>query len=279
MSEYYQKLDLPHFDYQPTEVPGLGRTRFRGPVPDLAQPYLACIGAAQTFGRFTAQPYPAALAAGLGVAALNLGIGGVGPRYWLQPELLAVVRRARLVVVQIMAGRSASNSLFDNSASGDLKGRLRATGETLRFEQFLERLVAQGDRAVLERVVAETRADYVAAMRALGAALAPVPTVLLWFSSRRPEYTPDYRSAFGILQAFPQLLDRGVVDAIRPAFSAYVESVCALGIPQVLWPSGGPVDGTELGQDGMLRNRYYPSPEMHGHAAAALLPVCRQLLG
>lgn len=279
MSEYYQKLDLPHFDYHPSEVPGLGRTRFRGPVPDLTQPYFACIGAAQTFGRFTERPYPAALAAELGMSALNLGIGGVGPRYWLQPQPLAVLRGARMVVVQIMAGRSASNSLFDNSASGDLKGRLRATGETMRFEQFLERLVAQGDREVLERVVAETRADYAASMRELGAALTSVPTVLLWFSSRRPEYVPDYRSLFGILQAFPQLLDRGVVEAIRPAFSAYVESVCALGIPQSLWPSTQPVDGTELGPDGMLRNRYYPSPQMHEHAAAALLPVCRQLLG
>lgn len=278
MSEYYQKLDQPHFDYQPTEVPGLGRTRFRGPVPDLTAPYFACIGAAQTFGRFTENPYPAALARALGLPALNLGIGGVGPRYWLQPELLAVVRRARLVVVQIMAGRSASNSLFDNSAGGDLKGRLRATGETMRFEQFLEQLVAQGDRGVLERVVAETRADYTASMHALGAALAPVPTVLLWFSHRRPEYQPDYRSAFGILQAFPQLLDRGVVDAIRPVFSAYVESVCAQGIPQPLWQSDAPLDGAERGPDGMLRNRYYPSPAMHEHAAAALLPVVRQLL-
>jgi hypothetical protein len=29
---------------------------------------------------------------------------------------------------------------------------------------------------------------------------------------------------------------------------------------------------------GLLRNSYYPSPEMHDEAARLLLPVCRRLL-
>jgi hypothetical protein len=279
MSEYYQQLDRPHFDYQLGTVPGLGATRFRGPIPDLGRPFVACLGAAQTFGRFVKSPFPEQLSRRLGVPVLNLGVGGVGPRFWLQSPYQAVLGKAQLVVVQVMAGRSASNSMFDNSATGDLKGTLLATGARMRFEEFLARLLATADRTTIERVVAETRADYVASMLALGNALARTPTVLMWMSQRVPEYQLDLRSEFGIQQAFPQLLDRPVVESIRPAFGNYVESVCASGIPQPLWPGTAAIDGAAPGPDGLLYNRYYPSPEMHDFTVDRLEPICRRLLG
>jgi hypothetical protein len=278
VSEYYQKLDVPHFDYRLWEIPELGKIRFRGPRPELSRPFVACIGAAQTFGRFVTEPFSDQLSRRLESSCVNLGLGGIGPRFWLQENVVAFLRRARLVVVQIMAGRSASNSLFDNSDAGNLKGRVIATGQIKRFESFLDDLVQQGDRRLLERVVAETRQDYAATMLRLAEALRGVPTVLLWISRRKPAYRPDWSSAPGILREFPQLIDQGVVDRIRPAFGAYVECTSEVGIPQRLWRSDKALDGAELEPDGWLYNRYYPSPEMHSIAADLLAPRCAELL-
>jgi hypothetical protein len=278
VSEYYQKLDFPHFDYAIGEAAPWPKLRLRGPVPDLDRDFVAFVGAAQTFGRFVRDPFPNQVARALGVGCLNLGVGGVGPGHWAKPAMVQGLRAARLVVVQVMSGRSAGNSLFDNSQTGDLKGRCVRTGEVIRYEQFLERLVAEGDVAVLQRVVAETRDDYVRQMQALGEALRGVPTVLLWISRRQPAYEPDWRSSFGIQRHFPQLIDDLVLDRIRPAFGAFVACVSECGIPQPLWSATEALDGADLGADGLLRNSYYPSPEMHDEAARLLVPVCRRLL-
>jgi len=276
--DHYQGLDAPHFDYQLVRVPGADDQPFRGPLADLSGGYIACIGAAQTYGRFVERPFPALLADKVHLPCLNLGRGGVGPRFWLQPRLLELLHTAKLIVVQVMAGRSASNSLFDNAEGGDLMGRVRATGERMRFEQFLERLVARGDRQLCRRTVEETRDDYVATMRQLAAALRR-PTVLLWISRRRPAYTCDWSDPGAILQHFPQLIDQGVVDRIRPLFGALVECVSEAGLPQRLWAAKAPIDGTRLGADGFLYNDYYPSPPMHELAAELLAPVVRRELG
>lgn len=277
MSELYQRLDAPHFDYRLTKVPGIEGHWFRGPLPDLTQPYIACIGGAQTFGRFDADPYPDRLARALGLPVLNLGLGGAGPRFPADPQVLPLLQRARLVVVQCFAGRSASNSWFDNGSTGRNTGHYLRTGEWLTYEQFLAEVLAREDLPLLQRLVQETRDDYAVQMRHLAQNL-PGPKVLLWLSRRVPEYVTDWSSAHGILNHYPQLLDHGVVDRLRTWFPDYVECADARGLPQRLWPGPTAVDGTVC-RDGSLWNEYYPSPAMQERAAELLLPVCRRLLG
>lgn len=277
MSRFYQDLDAPHFDYRLGTIAGAGGDLlFRGPIADTTRPFVACIGAAQTFGRFVERPFPALLGRALDVPCVNAGVPGTGPRFWLQPEVLAAVNSAQLVIVQVLAGRSASNSMYTNTGGGH-DGIVAATGERLRFEAFLARVMASGDAALLDRVVAETRADYTATMRQLGESLR-VPTVLLWLSYRTPAYRLDRSTPFGVLNHFPQLVDQDVIDAIRPAFGAFVDCTSSAGVPQRLWRTTAPVDGTELGVDGYLYNQYYPTPAMHELAAERLVPVCRRLL-
>lgn len=50
-----------------------------------------------------------------------------------------------------------------------------------------------------------------------------------------------------------------------------------VGLPQRLWPAAEPLPGTVLAE-GLLTNRYYPSPEMHALAAAKLADACRPIL-
>ena len=276
MSEYYQELDAPHFDYQMQAIDGIAEHTFRGPIPDLSQPYIACIGGAQTMGRFVHRPFPDQLAEHLELPCLNLGLGGAGPRSALVPEVLGLLQRARLVVVQMFSGRSASNALFDNSKGGRNYGRCVRTEAWISFEDFFANIIARQDRALIERTVQETREDYAFYLKALGEVIG-APTVLLWLSQREPDYEPDWSRQFGILNHYPQLIDRQTVDAIRPAYSAYVECGKPHGLPQKLW-HGDRVNGANRDQDGWLWNEYYPSPEMHDRATELLLPQCRQLL-
>lgn len=276
MSEHYQQLDGPHFDYALTAVPGIDGHRFRGPLPPLDAPFIACIGGAQTFGRFAVDPYPAQLSRALGVPCLNLGLGGAGPRFALSPPVLQLLARARLVVVQMFSGRSASNALFDNT-DGRNFGRVVGTDAWMSFEQFLEELMQRADRPLLERTVAETRDDYTFAMESLARAI-PAPKVLLWLSRRRPAYRIDWSTPWGVLAHYPQLVDQDVVDRLKPGHDAYVECVGEAGLPQRLWPSEVAVDGTQRGADGWLENRYYPPPELHEQCAELLLGPCRELL-
>lgn len=275
MSDWYQELDAPHFDYRVEAVDGIAEHRFRGPIPDLSRPYFACIGGAQTFGRFVADPYPQQLARSLGLPCLNLGLGGAGPRFARHPSVLRHLQQARFVVVQMFSGRSASNSRFDNTGDGRNFGRTIGSNREQRFEDFLRDMIELGDRALLERTVREQRDDYVGHSVAVGRALQP-PTVLLWLSRRRPEYTIDWATPFGVCSHYPQLVDRETVDRIRPAFARYVECADDAGLPQRLWPAAEAVAGTRLADDGTLENVYYPSPEMHDRAAAELLPVCAE---
>jgi hypothetical protein len=250
--------------------------RFRGPAPPPELPYIAYVGAAQTFGRFCDDPFPAILAHRLGVPALNLGVGGVGPRYFDAPHFVRQMAGARMVVLQVLAGRSSGNSRFDNSTTGTLHGVRVRDGKVMRFEDFLVELIRDEPTDAVRRTVAETRDAYTSEMLGLIRRI-PVPKVLFWMSTRPPEYVEEWTSAWGVLGAFPQLVNRVMVDRITSECDAFVECVTALGLPQPLWASEEEVLGTEL-RDGRLYNTYYPSPEMHVAAADRLERVCRELL-
>jgi len=86
----------------------------RGPKPDLSQPYFCCLGAAQTFGRYCQSPFAHLLSQKLGVGALNFGIPGASPTYFLNDKLLKYANQAEFVIVQFLSARSCSNSLFKN---------------------------------------------------------------------------------------------------------------------------------------------------------------------
>ena len=115
MGSYYQQLDQDYFDYDLQALPEIPEQKFRGPAFDRRRPYVACIGGAQTFGRFCTRPYPAYLSGLCDFQFLNLGVGGAGPRLFDTPRYLGYLNNAEFVIVQVLAGRSESNSLFDNT--------------------------------------------------------------------------------------------------------------------------------------------------------------------
>lgn len=276
MRHHYQDLDRGHFDYALTRLTGIEGQLFRGPAVDRSRPYLVCAGAAQTFGRFCERPFPALLADRLETQVQNLAVGAAGPRQFDQPAFLHWLNAAQLVVVQVLSGRSESNSLFDTSTSGGMYGARMRDGVKMKFRDFFNELFETEPLEVVERVVAETRENYVRHMKRLFEQIRP-PKILLWFSARTPDLTDDYSAAWKLIGEFPQLVNRAMIDQIRPHCDAYVECASQRGIPQRLWKTDQPVPALVL-ENGVLYNRYYPSPEMHELAADLLEPECRRLM-
>jgi hypothetical protein len=286
-NDFYQSPDWGIADYELYSPPGLPRDllpglplRLRGPAPgELASGgYIACVGAAQTFGRFCQEPFPALVSNELGIPTVNLGFGGAGPQLFPRhPELIRLMNESSLVVLQVMSARNEDNSLFEGGGLGSLKSR--ATGERMRAEAAYGPLLASGDTARVKSIVGETRETWIASYERL-LSLIRVPTVLLWLSVREPGYAEKYDSVDGLFGDFPHLIDEKTLAEVKSRCAAYVECVSVRGRPQRLRSrfTGRPVRVLIPGGRPMTANTYYPTPEMHQDAAALLSPVCRELL-
>jgi Domain of unknown function (DUF6473) len=277
----YQVYDAQFVDYELYGIPGI-RGVFRGP-PAKGDEYVACVGAAQTFGRFVQTPYPRLIAKALGTDALNLGRGGAGPSFPLSnPRLLVLINSARVAIVQVFSGRSQSNSLFKTVNHGMIGVNL-ANGQEISANGFYAWLLEQGEE-LSRKIVSETRANYVVAMTELLDAIT-APKILLWFSVRTPEYLEQLRLPLHRLWGeFPQLVNREMINEIKTHCDQYVECISRRGLPQSLRRLSDHPDGLKdfsspLSKAGeKTENHYYPSPEMHEDAAALLAEPCRALL-
>jgi hypothetical protein len=280
LSRGYQLSDAHIVDYQVYQLPGV-RGAFRGP-PLTSDRYIACIGAAQTFGRFVQTPFPSLVAEALGVEALNLGQGGVGPSFALGvPGLMDYINRAEAVIVQVVSGRSQSNSMF-RIVNHSNRGMNLVEGREQRAEEFYTWLIGQGVD-VARKIVAETRENYVDEMTRLLHAIEP-PKILLWFSVRSPDYEDRWElPLWRMWREFPHLVNREMVNRLRAHSNRYVECISRRGLPQPLFDrSGQPTSFQSYSLPGgpqirKTENNYYPSPEMHEDAAALLMPACREL--
>jgi hypothetical protein len=274
----YQQRDWEIVDYQTYRL--TWKFTARGPAPRRLRPneYFACVGAAQTYGCFCDDPFPQQLRRRLNLEALNLGCAGAGPRFFLnQRRLMKHINRSRFVIVQVMSGRSEDNSVFQ---SGGLEWlQRRSDGVKLSAESAYQQLLEQHDHDFIHRVVSETRNAWVRSFAELLDAITP-PKILFWFSQRGPDYVEQLDSAHALFGEFPQLVNAGMVEAIKPHADAYVECVSTRGMPQLLKSrfTGQPVavQYTRQGEAPNVDqyNSYYPSPEMHVDAAEALFDTC-----
>ncbi len=257
----------------------------RGPKPNLGSSYFACLGAAQTFGRYCEKPFPNLLSNKLGVDVLNWSNGGAGPLHFLQkPEILEAVNNARFAIVQVLSARSGtSNSVYESLGLANVIRR--NDQKKMRSEMVFRELVNGQDprgkeKGFIADLIEETRENYVFNMIQLLEQI-KVPKILFWFSVRSPLYKDiDVENlAIGddvanndltpLFNDFPQMVNQEMVDVIKLKSNLYVECISSEGLPHDLIDFQGKKVGV---------NNYYPSPEMHEEAAAELLPLCQQLL-
>ena len=300
----YVLRDWTVVDYRCYELEGTGLW-FRGPEKELPADgrYFTAIGAAQTFGCFCDEAYPEMLSAEIGMPGLNLGYPGAGPSFFAQqPRLLDYVNKGSFCVVQVMSGRSTGNALLDNPHGIGYDNR-KSDGKLATTESVFQDLLSQELKKLpsfwsrrpfrkltkfvplpaVRKLMQDARSRWVADYHDLLSKI-EVPTVLLWFSERSPSYIPRYDSRKTLFGPFPQMVNQKMVDAVRPAATAFASSVSSRGIPQPLINrfTGEPAQ-IDLSEDNPLykgkftANTYYPSPEMQEDVVHALRDVCSEL--
>lgn len=282
----YQERDYEIIDYQMyrDEKTGLW---LRGPQPERLEEgrYIACIGGAQTFGCFSDNPFPRLLQKALNLPVVNYGIGGAGPSFFLrQEQIFGLMNKAACTIVQVMSGRSESNSVFDTGGLAYITRRSdgRRMGARAAYQNLLRRKMIFG-RKDLKRIVAETRENWIRNYRSLIDKI-ETPVVLFWFAMREPDYRERNIHVRTLLGGFPHLVNREMLEAIRNEADDYVHCVTDRGIPQRLISrfTGKPtkVDPGRPRKDlkGRLwtHNFYYPSPAMHEEALRVLIPACKK---
>ena len=287
----YAKDDYEAIDYQMWKFNNLHH-QLRGPRPENLESgkYVVCLGAAQTFGRFTPNPYPTLIELSLGIPVLNLGFAGVGMEFFLKSNLFPIINNAALVVVQATSGRSLSNSVFDCPDGGGTLLRRNSGGNqhpVLALDAWRDWMAEikeqnggrdeESNQVILE-LVHESRAKWVDQLIQLRKTIEP-QSIFFWFSKRYPKYDINFGAPELVFGEFPQLIDDKCFKSATQIFDGTAVCVTDRASPQ-------PLVNRFTNKPHVLdpnfkhptSNAYYPSPEMHADAASALEPVIISLL-
>lgn len=287
MSAIYQKSDWEVVDYQldllDPEIFDSYRGReliIRGPKPKSLKKnsYFVCLGAAQTFGRFCAKPYPNLLSERLRLPVLNLGFGGVSISFFWEdhPKILDYINNAKFVIIQVLSGRSQGNSLFKNSQGFSITKV--SDGTQMPWVDAYTDLIDNYPRTFVEKIITETRQNWVDSYVRFLEKI-HVPKILFWFSQRKATYKDNYQNVHGVFNQFPQLVNSDMISQLQNYIDDSVECTSIRGMPQKITSrfTGKPIvaiddwDGREWSF-----NDYYPSPEMHLDAYEALKSSCQK---
>ena len=268
----YQSQDFEIIDYDMFSI-GSGTHLFRGPRPSLSDiasgNYICLIGAAQLFGRFHSRPLHWMLHQAYGIPVLNLSIGGIGIQEYLRNDYVSLAGRARLVVMQVLSGRSIGCDEYPGTWITTRKGDVAPVPREIVLRETWQQ---DPDEAV--RLIRKWNELYIDLYRSWARRL-DVPKLLLWMSDRAPDgWTLDHARTSGAFGSFPQLVSNDVIDRIVPEFQGFVacpsipaakleftSRISSLPCPYI-WP------------DGSLRwsDDYYPSLLTHEAAMHQLRP-------
>lgn len=282
----YQGRDWEIVDYQEYRLPGI-EVGLRGPafVPKTCE-YFTCIGAAQVYGIFVPQPFPALMAAKLGMPALNLAQATAGPGYYANHAgMLEYVNRGKFLVLQVMAARSEPNRHYDQAGYRETV-RDRKTGRTVSSLTAWQKLLDERPREI-PVLVRESQANWVESYRRLIEQV-KVPIILLWIShDRQPDdiIDLDYPTVAELFYKLPSMVDATCSGRIKDLCAAFVTSDSRRnwGHPLTSRFSGKPAEADyglihpSFKGVRVTHNEYYPSPEMHEDIAEAVMQALRTL--
>jgi len=219
----------------------------------------------------------------VGRAVLNFGIGGAGPKKFLGPShagILEHVNQTGVCVVQVMSGRSEENRLMVNPIGGqELRWRADSPETPRRSAGLLYReMLQQHDRGTVLQVIDDTRRNWIENYRLLAERIR-VPKILLWISTREPEFQENPESVKGIFGEFPQMVNTRMFRSIADCFDEVAMAISTEGIPAPFWSrfTGLPIHIKINGGSSPV-NSYYPSQQLHLRAAQSLEPLVRKFL-
>ena len=264
-------------DYFPCHY-GASRLTFRGPRRDLTGEYLAMLGGTETYGRFVTAPFPALIEEGLGIPVANLGCQNAGPDVYLADRAaLDVAGAAHVVVLQITGAQNLTNRYYTVhprrndrfiAATPLLRSIYREVDFTeIHFTRHLVQVLADKGEERFAPIAAELKALWLQRMTMLIQRL-PRRQVLLWLADRPPQPAGQVAQ----LGSPPWLVDRQMVEALRPLVPAYVEVVVP---PATVLPNSRVV---RFSPEDEAAVQGLPGAQSHRAVAQALLPAVKRLL-
>jgi hypothetical protein len=269
----FESVDYALYDLRP-DLPLL-----RGPRVSAealaAGDYFCVLGAAQTFGRLAREPWAKLLSEAIDLPVLNLARGGVGPDFYLDPQLVDYARGARFVVLQVMSGRSVGCDEYPGGRHITREGQ----GTPVHRWDVLEGMWRE-DPAIALRYVHRWNATYLDLYGQLRAAI-DRPILLLWISDREPDaWRPKMILKKLKWGSFPQLVGADLYADVAALFEERLEMVTGHSrVQPTSRITGEPCPYFGSGKKFHTEFDYYPSSSAHAQLAATLTPWARALLG
>lgn len=280
----YQIDDREAYDYDlwfiDPSIPGLRGPRFHSK----AGTKLCFSGAAQTFGRFTSQPYPLLISKWTNVESLNLGFSGAGPSFFIdRPILLDLISRSDYHFMQVTSARSISAGMLKvNRNNGVLtftEGPLE--GQTMLAAEAYKAIRDQYGESAYQHQVKLAQIAWVDKMIELSS-IKPSRTYLVWISNYMPSQIPSTFGAASAVGEFPHFVNNEMVQKVAETCKCFINCTYTSSKPQLIVDkfSGSIVDAWPKEKypkrPDKLRpfNTYYTTPEHHFYAAVQILKRC-----
>lgn len=273
----YERLGDSALHYAPCHYGG-SKLVFRGPPQRLDGAYVAVLGGTETYGRFVERPWPDLIGAATGLRLVNLGCVNAGVDAFLNdPDVLAICRGARAVVVQALGAQNMTNRFYAvhprrNDRFLRAAPPLRALFREVDFTEFsftrhmLSTLQALSpDR--FAPVVEELRSTWLTRTRQLLQRVER-PAVLLWIGAE----PPPGAGAPPRLDLDPLLIDRPRLSQAAERAAACVEAVASATA------RADAAAGMVLAPGDLAAAAGLPGPAAHAEIAQALAPVLRRLV-
>ena len=257
---------------------GGARVFFRGPERSLDQPFMACIGGSETYGKFVPAPWPALAEDILGRRLVNFGCMNAGLDTFLnEPAALAAIGRGDGAILQAMDAHRLSNRLYTvhprrNDRFIRPAPALRDLYEEVDFTEFhFTRHMLSHLRALsAERfavIEAELREAWLARMRRLARAL-PEPSVLMVLPvpAASPATLPGESLGDEPLFVTPDLIEEAAEDFTATLTVSVSDRARSAGTEGMVF-----TDLDAPAASGM------PGPAIHAEIAAQLAPLLSRL--
>ncbi len=199
---------------------------------------LVFTGAAQTFGRFVHDPFPAQIGRIIGRPVANLGVSGAGPEFYLQRQpLLDVISRSDIHIAQLMSGRSVSAGVFECHRSNNgvlrfLEGPCKDQ-EMMADRAYLTLRNEYGEQAYRQQVAAVQQRWVELYREMLDGGNAT--TYLAWVSAGRLGEVGEQIGGSSPVGTFPHFVTRAMVEEVAQSCAGVIDCTLPDMVPQALY--------------------------------------------
>jgi hypothetical protein len=204
------------------------RLLFRGPARRFERPYVAVLGATESYGRFVERPFSDLVQGRLGLDVVNLACVNAGVDVYLNElPITQIAGKAEAAVVQVMGAQNISNRYYTvhprrNDRFLGATPQLQALYRNVDFTEFsftrhLLTTLRAASREKFAVVVAELRRAWFERMVLLVKRL-PERRILLWMADGPP---PE--GSTGNLKRDPWMVDAQMIATLQPHFLHYLE--------------------------------------------------------